>query len=100
MRRKKAKPILHTKVLLKNGVIVEMKIWEVNNKVQYPDGYKYSLYCVHEGSVLVGYDNHPPKGHHRHMGDIEMPYHFKDLKTLRNDFKADIEVQLAKRGLA
>ena|SRR3989338_205156 len=97
---KKAKSVLHTKVLLKNGVIVEIKIWKVTDKLQYPDRYKYSLYCVYEGMVLVGYDNHHPKGHHRHVGGTEMPYHFKDLKALRNDFKADIEVQLAKRGLS
>lgn len=99
MSGKKAKSVLHTKVLLKNGVIVEMKIWKVKDRKQYPDGYKYSLYAVHAGETLVGYDNHQPKGHHRHIGRLEIPYKFTDLKILRNDFKADVEVQLAKKGL-
>ena len=99
MSGEKAKSVLHTKVLLKNGVIVEMKIWQVSDKVLYPDGYKYSLYAVYEGKTLVGYDNHHPKGHHRHIGNSEMTYNFTDLKALRNAFKADVEVQLAKRGL-
>lgn len=99
MSSRKAKSVLRTKVLLKNGVIVEMKIWKIKDKEQYPDGYKYSLFAVYEGQILVGYDNHHPKGHHRHIGDVERPYQFTDLKTLRNDFKADIEVQLAKRRL-
>ena len=62
MSRKKSKAILHTKVLLKNGVIVEMKIWAVDDQERYPDGYKYSLFAIHEGKTLVGYDNHHPKG--------------------------------------
>ena len=99
MSRKKAKAVLRTKVLLKNGVIVEMKIWKINNKTHYPDGYKYSLFAVREGRILVGYDNHHPKGHHRHVDTREMPYKFTNIHALRNDFEADLQVQLAKRGL-
>lgn len=54
---------------------------------------------IHDGQTLVGYDNHHPKGHHRHFGEREEAYSFTDLETLKNDFKADLEVELAKRGL-
>lgn len=43
MRQKKiaAKNILKTKIVLFNGVIVEMKIWEVIKSDLYLDGYKF-----------------------------------------------------------
>ncbi len=98
MRR--AKSILQTKVVLHNGVIVEMKIWKIPKGDQYPQGYKYSLYAVYNGRVLVGYDNHHPKGHHRHIENQELSYHFSTIENLRNDFKADLENQLGKEGLS
>ena len=98
MRR--AKSILQTKVVLHNRVIVEMKIWEVPKSGRFAQGYKYSLYAVYNGRVLVGYDNHHPKGHHRHIENEEVPYHFDTIEKLRNDFKADLEAQLGKEGLA
>jgi hypothetical protein len=96
--RTSAKLILHDKVILGSGVIVEIKIWEVWSD-RYPDGYKYSLYGIYGGKVLVGYDNHHPKGHHRHIGDVEMEYGFSGPEKLRNDFKADLERQMAMEGL-
>jgi hypothetical protein len=91
--------VVNDKILLKSGVIVEIKIWDVSSDKRYPDRYKYSLYAVYESEVLVGYDNHHPKGHHRHIEDREEDYNFTTLQNLRNDFKSDLEVQLAKRGL-
>ena len=98
-RRTGTKILLHTKVVLGSGVIVEMKVWELPRSERYPDGYKYSLFGVYEGRVLVGYDNHYPKEHHRHIGGVEMAYEFSTVDKLRNDFKADLERQLAKEGL-
>ena len=92
--------ILHDKVLFKSGVVVETKVWQITDDDRYPDGLKYSLFAVYEGQTLVGYDSHLPKGHHRHIGEKEEPYRFTSLETLRNDFKADLEVELAKSGLS
>ena len=95
----KATLVMHNKILLSNGVVVEIKIWDVSNDARYPNCYKYSLFAVHRGEILVGYDNHHPKGGHRHMDDKEEEYHFTTLENLKNDFKSDLEVQIAKRGL-
>jgi hypothetical protein len=97
-RKIAAKSILATKVVLHNAVIVEMKIWEVPKDERFPQGYKYSLFAVMNGQVLVGYDNHHPKGHHRHIEDKELPYPFNTLESLKSDFKADLVVQLKKAG--
>jgi len=39
---------------------------------------------------MVRYDNETGKGDHRHFGDREEPYGFKDVDTLVNDFLRDI----------
>jgi len=90
---------LQTKVILSNGVIVEMKIWDIFEDERYPDGLKYSLYATFDGKILVGYDNHHPKGHHRHLGGIEVSYVFSGLDQLKNDFKSDLERQMIREGL-
>ena len=38
------------------------------------------------GKVLVGFDNHKPKGHHFHYEGRESSYKFKDVDTLLEDF--------------
>lgn len=73
--------LLHDKVLLKSGVIVETKVWRISGDKRYPDGLKYSLFAVYGGDVLVGYDNHDPKGHHRHIGEVESEYNFTTLEN-------------------
>ena len=55
------------------------------------EGFRYSFFAVRDGVVLVGYDNHVPKGHHRHFGGKQEPYAFEGLDKLRADFKRDLE---------
>ena len=84
---------------MKGGIIVESKIWQIVGDDRYPDKVKYSLFAVYAGETIVGYDNHHPKGHHRHFGDSEESYNYTTVEKLRNDFRADLELELAKRGL-
>lgn len=80
----------HEKVTTAEGIIVETKVWVVQNSEAYLEGVKYSFFAVYGGRVLVGYDNHSPKGHHRHWKGNEEPYHFRDFDTLRADFAGDL----------
>jgi len=50
------------------------------------------------GEEVVGYDNHWPKGSHRHFAENEEPYSFKDIETLLHDFKRDCERILEEAG--
>ncbi len=86
--------VSHEKVVQEDGSIVEIKIWQVPKSLKYPEGYKYSLFLVREGKILVGYDNHHPKGHHRHYGQNQEPYAFISLEELVRDFNED-----RKRGI-
>ncbi len=54
-------------------------------------GFKYRLVFVRAGLRVAGYDNQRGKGDHRHLGDIEKPYRFKDVPTLLEDFMRSVE---------
>ena len=53
---------------------------------QYPVGRKFSLFLVAQGEVLVGIDNHKPKGPHVHLGNEERPFPYTDDDHLLKDF--------------
>jgi len=72
-----------------DGSIIEMKVWEVPVSDKSLDGVRYSLYWVKEGKTLVGYDNHHPKGPHRHYGDRQEAYEFTTIENLIQDFLED-----------
>jgi hypothetical protein len=87
----RAVEVLHEKVRTAEGIVVEFKVWRVRDPRRYPEGFKYSFFAVRHGVVLVGYDNHAPKGHHRHFAGKQEPYAFEGLERLRADFKRDLE---------
>ena len=78
-----------TKIL----AICEIKIWRINDLLQYPQGFKYSLFCVEPstGKVIVGFDNHYPKGSHQHIEKNEIFYEFIDTDLLVEDFWNEVE---------
>lgn len=73
------------------GYIMEVAIYEVPVSIKNPHGYRFRCFLVDpvNGEELVGYDNHWPKGPHRHFRGIEEPYDFQDLVTLLRDFERD-----------
>lgn len=75
-------------VNIKTGkqAIAELKIWRIPKSLHYPSGVKFSLYLVHEGQVIIGIDNHKPKGPHLHLGKLEISFQFKDEDSLIEDF--------------
>ena len=75
---------------LDSEVVVELKVWEVPKSAKYPDGLRYSLFCVdiETKKVIIGIDNHHPKGHHLHLDDEEEIYFFEDVEKLIEDFYA------------
>ena len=68
--------------------VVEIKVWEVSDHKKYPDGLKYSLFCVNVESneIIVGFDNHHPKGPHIHVDQVEQHYFFESIEKLIEDF--------------
>jgi hypothetical protein len=87
----KAALVVHEKIRTADDITVEFKVWRVSDPVHYPEGYRYSFFAIRGGVVLVGYDNHRPKGHHRHFANSEEAYEFAGLEKLRADFASDLE---------
>jgi len=75
----RARLIYHVKEIAEDGDIIEIKIWQVPKSKDKPHGMKYSFAYIREGKRPVGYDNAEGKGDHRHIGDREMSYKFKNV---------------------
>jgi hypothetical protein len=89
----KATLIYREKYIYADGCIREMVLWKLAEKTaDRPHGLKYRLYYgLADGTGIVRYDNETGKGDHRHFGDRQEPYRFKDVETLVADFLKDIE---------
>ncbi|WP_035383147.1 DUF6516 family protein [Ferriphaselus sp. R-1] len=73
------------------GGIIELVVWKVPEPVppsEHP--FKYRLVFVRDGQRIVGYDNERGKGDHKHLGEIETPYLFRDETQLLQDFWQDV----------
>ncbi len=82
--------ILRRKWTDERGNLYEMVIWRVERNTNYPEAVRYRLAFVRSGeaSPALLYDNHHPKGHHRHVGADEEPYAFVTARQLVADFLA------------
>jgi hypothetical protein len=88
-----SKRILYRKVVDEEGNVLETVIWRVPVSAKAPEGVRYRLAFVPAGmrEPAVLYDNHHPKGHHRHVEGVQEPYRFETVDKLVRDFKADVE---------
>ncbi|MCM0606985.1 MAG: hypothetical protein KA715_12920 [Xanthomonadaceae bacterium] len=91
--RRAATLLFHSKVQVihrasEEVAIAELKIFDVPESPHYPEGRKFSLFLVwrESGEVIVGFDNHKPKGPHLHRNGREEAYEFKDVSQLVEDF--------------
>jgi len=89
----KAKIRFHRKLTLARGTtlevaVAELKVFDVPKSIHYPEGLKFSMFLVlrDSGEVLVGFDNHKPKGPHLHIDGREIPYEFVGVEPLVEEF--------------
>lgn len=87
----RAELIFHEKFINADESVIEMKVWQVPKSRHYPVGVRYSLYWVKNGKTIAGYDNHFPKGPHRHYDRKEEEYEFVSVEKLIKDFKEDLK---------
>lgn len=94
---RRARLVFHRERLYDDGAIAELTLWLVPASVRGSrHQFKYSLFYGRPGERLIGYDNEPGKGDHRHHGDREEPYRFTTPEQLVRDFL--IDVWRARRG--
>jgi len=90
----RAKLLLRDKFTDRDGDLLERVIWSVPTSRLYREGIRYRLAFIPRdiGKPVVLYDNHHPKGHHKHLEELEQPYLFSTIAQLRADFENDINV--------
>ena len=90
----KAKPLLRKKLTDEDGDLMELVVWQVPQDSRHPEGVRYRMAFILRGheKPAVLYDNHHPKGHHRHIGGLEEPYEFSGVRELILDFEKDVAV--------
>jgi Family of unknown function (DUF6516) len=96
--KQRAVLLQHDESYDEEGWRMVVNIWKVPRSRNSPDGIDYSLSLISpEGERVVGYDNHWPKGHHRHVMEEEGPYTYRGIDRLIADFRADVSA-LRRRG--
>lgn len=94
----KAKLLRSTDVFLPEGWRVVIKIWELSGVKAGHRRVRYRLSLISpSGDRVVGYDNHHPKGDHRHFRGVEENYNYKDPETLIRDFFEDVDTLLSEK---
>jgi hypothetical protein len=80
-----------------DGSLTEIRIWQVNKQSAFPTGVKYAFYFVGpspEREVIIGYDNHHGKGHHRHVDEKETPITSPSVSALLQRFRQEVTEHL------
>ncbi len=70
------------------GNLYEIVLWQVERSLRHPEGVRYRLAFIRTGEETPAllYDNHHPKGHHRHIEGVEQPYFLTTVERLVADF--------------
>lgn len=86
-----------------DGSLTEIRIWQVNKQPAFPTGVKYAFYFVGpppEHAIIIGYDNHHGKGHHRHVQGRETPVTAPSVSALLQQFRREVGEYLHAQGIA
>jgi hypothetical protein len=81
-------------ILAGGRYLQEIRISVFTRSADYPEGLRYSLCLVDRriDKVVLLYDMHKGKGHHRHLREKEEPYRYQDPATLLADFRRDVDL--------
>ncbi len=96
----KAVLLLKQKLTDTDGDILELVIWKIPVGTRHPEGVRYRLAFIprgHDRPVLL-YDNHHPKGPHKHNNGAESAYVFVDISRLIEDFQRNVAQLKERRG--
>jgi hypothetical protein len=73
----------HRKWTDERGNLYDIVLWRVPPTAAQPEGVRYRLAFIRAGEDTPAplYDNHHPKGHHRHIDSREEPYRFTPCRS-------------------
>jgi hypothetical protein len=90
-----AELLLDERRILGEAAFAEIVVWRVPVSVRgSAHEYRYRLALAVDGECVLRYDNEAGKGDHRHVGDKEHEYRFKNAEQLLADFWKDVEEML------
>ena len=98
----KARLVFHKKEVYADGSMTEMRIWQVTKTPAFPTGVKYAFYFLGpppEHAVILGYDNHHGKGHHRHAREHETAITAASVSAVLQQFRREVAASLHARGI-
>ena len=81
-------------ILAGGRYLQEIRISAFARSADYPEGLRYSLCLVDRVTeeVVLLYDVHKGKGHHRHLRGKEEPYAYQDPAALIADFRREVDL--------
>ena len=88
----RARLLRHRKWTDEAGNLYEIVLWRVERSARHPQGVRYRLAFIRSGEEAPAllYDNHHPKGHHRHVGAREESSSFTTVQQLIADFSSEV----------
>jgi hypothetical protein len=90
-----AEPLLDERHVLSESAFAELVVWRVPVPVRgSKHELRYRLALVVDGECVLRYDNEPGKGDHRHVGEREYEYRFKNAEQSLADFWDEVEEML------
>jgi hypothetical protein len=98
----KGRLVFGKKEVYPDGSLTEIRIWQVHKSTAFPTGVKYAFYFVGplpDRKVVIGYDNHHAKGHHRHEGARETIIHVASVTALLQQFRQEVAEHLKAKGI-
>src|SRR5262245_12947088 len=98
----RARLVFHKKEVYADGSMTEIRIWQVTKSPAFPTGVKYAFYFIGpppEHAVVLGYDNHHGKGHHRHEHGKETAVAVASVTVLLQQFRHEVAAFLQARGM-
>lgn len=85
-----------------DGSVTDIRIWQVPKGAAFPEGIKYAFYFIGPPpacEVVVGYDNHHGKGHHRHERNVESVVITPSVSALLWRFRGEVAAELKAKGI-
>jgi hypothetical protein len=90
-----AEPLLDERHVISESAFVALVVWRVSAPARGSQhDYRYRLALVVDGECVPRYDNEAGKGDHRHVGDKEHEYRFKNAEQLLTNFWKEVEEML------
>jgi hypothetical protein len=96
-----AKLLLKRKFTDEQGDLFSLVVWAVPKTSLHRDGVRYRLAFIPRGfqTPAVLYDNHHPKGHHKHLNQVEQSYVYTSVDKLIADFEIDVRAWTHTTGM-